>query len=195
MPVNAYFINNPHRVLGAMELGRGLHGSAQLAVSGSTGHDLAEQLADQLQPMIAAAVARGQGLTARSDDLTACAPTVFAPGLRTADTATDDPPLYTLRYNAATRSIDYWAGHSWEPNKTPRTLVEETKELIALRDVATKLIAAQRNGDPESRTRPAARAPGHPLRQLREQARSAQPIRMDHPERQPDTPRQTPRRR
>lgn len=149
VPINTYFINNPHRVLGAMELGRGLHGSAQLTVSGATGHDLAAQLADQLQPMIAAAVARGQGLTARGDDLTACAPTVFAPGLRTADTATDDPPLYTLRYNAATRSIDYWAGHSWEPNKTPRTLVDETKELIALRDVATKLIAAQRNGDPE----------------------------------------------
>jgi N12 class adenine-specific DNA methylase len=148
--VNAYFINNPHRVLGTMELGRGQHGSAQLAVTGSTGHQLAEQLREQLRPMIAAAVARGQGLTARSDDLTACAPTVFAAGLRTADTQTDDPPLYTLRYNAATCSIDYWAGHSWEPNKTPRTLVEETKELIALRDVATGLIAAQRNGDPQS---------------------------------------------
>src|SRR5712671_6558897 len=35
---------------------RGLHGSAQLAVSGSTGHDLAEQLGDQLHPMIAAAI-------------------------------------------------------------------------------------------------------------------------------------------
>ena len=72
------------------------------------------------------------------------------PGLRTqADTATDDPPLYTLRYNAATASIDYWAGHGWEPNKTPKTLVEETKELIALRDIATQLIAAQRDGEPE----------------------------------------------
>jgi N12 class adenine-specific DNA methylase len=147
--VNTYFVDNPHRVLGVTELGRGLLGSPQLTVTGDTGHDLADQLAEQLHPMIAAAVARGHGLTARSADLTACAPTMFTPGLYTADTATDDPPLYTLRYNAATASIDYWAGHSWEPNNTPKTLVEETKELIALRDVATKLVAAQRNGDPE----------------------------------------------
>jgi N12 class adenine-specific DNA methylase len=149
VPINAYFLNNPHRVLGSTELGHGLHGSAQLAVAGATGPQLADQIRDQLQPMIAAAVARGHGLTARSEDLSSSAATVFAPGLRTPSAQVDDPPLYTLRYNAATRSIDYWAGHSWEPNKTPKTLVEETKELIALRDVATALIAAQRDGEPE----------------------------------------------
>ncbi|UZK92629.1 hypothetical protein OIO89_00565 (plasmid) [Mycobacterium ulcerans] len=34
--------------------------------------------------------------------------------------------------------------------QTPRTLIEETKELIALRDVATQLIAAQRDNNPKS---------------------------------------------
>ena len=77
VPVNAYFLNNPHRVLGATELGHGLHGSAQLAVAGATGTQLADQIRDQLQPMIAAAVARGHGLTARSEDLSASAATVF----------------------------------------------------------------------------------------------------------------------
>lgn len=99
--------------------------------------------------MIAAAAARGQGLTARNEDLTACAPPVFAPGLR-ATTVSEHPPLYTLRYNADTDSIDYWAGKSWKPNKTPRTLIAETKELIALRDVATNLIGAQRHHEPTS---------------------------------------------
>ena len=146
--VNAYFLNNPQRVLGTTELGRGLHGSPQLTVTGATGHDLAAQIQDQLRPMIAAAVARGRGLTASNDDLTVSAATAFEPGLRTQDAQADDPPLYTLRYNEATRSIDYWAGHGWEPNKTPKTLVEETRELIALRDVATQLIAAQRDGEP-----------------------------------------------
>ena len=146
VPVNGYFLANPQRVLGTTELGRGLHGSAQLAVSGVTGHALADQIRDQLQPMIAAAVARGHGLTARNEDLPATLSTSFEPGLRTRATQVDEPPLYALRYNAATRSIDYRTRHGWEPNKTPKTLVEETRELIALRDVATELIAAQRDG-------------------------------------------------
>ena len=190
VPVNAYFLNNPHRVLGTTELGHGLHGSAQLAVAGATGQHLADQIRDQLQPMIAAAVARGHGLTARSEDLSGSAPTVFEPGLRTPAAQTDDPPLYTLRYNAATRSIDYWAGHRWETNKTPKTLVEETKELIALRDVATALIAAQRDGEPE-----------HDREQLRAhlntlydnyvtQARTPQPLRMGAAQRNSDPARQ-----
>lgn len=121
VPVNAYFLNNPHRVLGATELGHGLHGSPQLAVVGATGHDLADQIRDQLQPMMAAAVARGRGLTARSEDLSGGIEDGFAPGLRTQAAQVDDPPLYTLRYNAGSRSIDFWAGHGWEPNKTPKT--------------------------------------------------------------------------
>lgn len=149
VPVNAYFLNNPHRVLGTTELGHGLHGSPQLAVAGATGDRLADQIRDQLQPMMAAAVTRGLGLTARSEDLSGGIAEDFAPGLRTQASQVDDPPLYTLRYNAATRSIDFWAGHGWEPNKTPKTLIEETKELIALRDVATALIAAQRDGESE----------------------------------------------
>jgi N12 class adenine-specific DNA methylase len=149
VPVNAYFLNNPHRVLGATELGHGLHGSPQLAVAGATGHDLADQIRDQLQPMMAAAVARGLGLTARSEDLSGGIAEDFAPGLRTHAAEVDDPPLYTLRYNASSQSIDFWAGHGWQPNKTPKTLIEETKELIALREVATALVAAQRDGEPE----------------------------------------------
>jgi N12 class adenine-specific DNA methylase len=149
VPVNGYFLTNPHRVLGNTELGRGLHGSAQLAVTGATGHHLADQIRDQLQPMIAAAVARGHGLTARSEDLSSTASMTFEPGLHAQAAQVDEPPLYTLRYNAASRSIDYRTRHGWEPNKTPKTLIEETRELITLRDVATELIAAQRDGEPE----------------------------------------------
>lgn len=149
VPVNAYFLNNPHRILGVAELGRGLHGSPQLTVTGETGHHLGDHLRDHLQPMIAAAVRRGLGLTARSEDLPATIVEHFTAGLRVHGAQADGPPLYTLRYTASSRSIDVWVGHGWEPNKTPKTLVEETKELIALRDVATAVIAAQRDGEPD----------------------------------------------
>ena len=38
--------------------------------------------------------------------------------------------------------------HQWEPHKTPKTLLAETRELIGLRDVAASLIASQRDGRP-----------------------------------------------
>lgn len=147
--INTYFLNNPHRVLGTTELGRGLHGSPQLTVAGATGPELADQIRHQLQPMIAAAVARGHGLTARSEDLAGSIPEDFTPGLHTSAVEADEPPPYTLRYNADTRSIEYRTRSGWEHNKTPKTLVAETKELIALRDVAAALIRAQRDGQPE----------------------------------------------
>ena len=81
----------------------------------------------------------------RSTDVSA---DLFDPGLITAADRGEDTPLYTLRYNPASRGIEYWAGHQWEPQKTPKTLLGETRELIGLRDVAASLIASQRDGRP-----------------------------------------------
>nr|VTP01799.1 hypothetical protein BIN_B_04199 [Mycobacterium riyadhense] len=148
LAINTYFVDNPHNVLGDVSIGRGLHGSPQLIVTGATGEELAEQLRDRLHPMIDSAVARGLALTATPADLTDVSSNTFDPGLITATDRGEDTPLYTLRYNPDTRSIEHWAGHQWEREKTPTTLLAETRELISLRDVAASLIASQRDGRP-----------------------------------------------
>lgn len=148
--VNSYFAAHPSHVLGAMRLGRGLNGSPNLAVDGETGHELAAQLRHQLTEIVNHALAAGRGLTATADQLTVVSPDTFDPGLITAADRGAETPLYTLRYNPDTKSIEYWSGQSWEPNKTPKTRLAETRELIALRDVATSLIISQRDGRPQA---------------------------------------------
>ncbi|ORJ54338.1 helicase-related protein [Mycobacterium simiae] len=146
--INAYFAANTHNVLGQMQLGHGLNGSAQLAVAGTSGTQLADQLRQRLGPLIDSARQRGLGLTATPTDLTDISADLFDPGLLSAGDRAEDTPLYTLRYNETNRSIEYWAGHQWEPHKTPKTLLAETRKLISLRDVAASLIASQRDGRP-----------------------------------------------
>jgi hypothetical protein len=152
--INSHFVANPHNVLGQMHLGRGLNGSHQLVVrgtsgtSGTSGTELAEQLRDRLHVLIDSAIQHGLGLTATPAELIEVSADVFDPGLITAADRGEDTPLYTLRYSEANRGIEYWAGHQWEPHKTPKTLLAETRELIGLRDVAVSLIASQRDGQP-----------------------------------------------
>lgn len=146
--INSYFAANPHNVLGHIQLGHGLNGSPQLVVHGTSGTELAEQLRQRLHPIIDSARQRGLGLTATTTDLTDVSADLFDPGLVSAADLGQDTPLYTLRYNETTRSIEHWAGHQWEPHKTPTTLLAETRELISLRDVAASLIASQRDSRP-----------------------------------------------
>ncbi|MCA2304872.1 helicase [Mycobacterium intracellulare] len=146
--INSYFAANPHHVLGQQQIGHGLNGSPQLVVRGTSGTELAEQLRQHLRPLIDSARQRGLGLTATTADLTDVSADLFDPGLITAADLGEDTPLYTLRYNEATSGIEYWAGHQWQPHKTPQTLLAETRELISLRDVAASLIASQRDGRP-----------------------------------------------
>ncbi|GJJ23763.1 lactate dehydrogenase [Mycolicibacterium mageritense] len=148
--VNSYFATHPDRVLGTMRLGRGLNGSPSLAVDGDTGTALAERLGHQLTDIVDHAVQRGYGLTATANDLTVVSPETFDPGLITAAHRGDDTPLYTLRYNADTKTIEYKARHGWEPHNTPKSRMAETRELIELRDVATSLTIAQRDGRPHT---------------------------------------------
>ena len=148
--VNSYYAEHPENVLGTATLGRGLHGSPTLEVDGETGPALADQLRQRLTDIIDDAVRRGYGLTATPESLTVVSPDTFDPGLITAADRGADTPLYTLRYNPETKGIEYWSGHAWEPNRTPKTRLAETRELIALRDVATSLITSQRDGRPQA---------------------------------------------
>ena len=147
-PSTATTSSTPTTCWAPWNLGHGLHGSPTLAVHGATGEELAAQLVEPTQRDHRHRRARGQGLTATAESLTVVSAETFDPGLISAAERGEQTPLYTLRYNAATNSIDYWAGHDWEPNHTPKTLLAETRELIDLRDVATSLITSQRDGAP-----------------------------------------------
>jgi hypothetical protein len=150
LTVSTYYHEHPENVLGTPRLGRGLHGSPALVVDGAAGHGLADHLAARLSAIIDAALARGQGLTATPGSLTVVSEQSFDPGLIVAADRGETTALYTLRYNDKTNGIEYWAGHDWQPQKTPKTLVAETRKLIELRDVASSLIASQRDGRPQS---------------------------------------------
>ena len=96
--------HNPHRVLGAMALGHGLNGSpnspspAPPATSWPSSfaptHPSSPRRGARARPD------RPQRRPHRLRD------NGFRPGPEHPDSPDDDPPLYTLRYNAATRSID-----------------------------------------------------------------------------------------
>ena len=115
--------DNPENDLGATRLGRGLHGSPPLVVDGVAGEQLGRQLAERLTGIINAAVARGYGLTATADSLTVVSEQSFDPEPITATDRGAATALYTLRYNDKTNTIEYWAGHDWQPQNTPKTLV------------------------------------------------------------------------
>ena len=93
------------------------------------GELLAGQLADRLAVIVDRAVARGRGLTATADSLTVVAEQSFDAGLVTAADSGPATPLYTLRYSEKTSSIEHWAGHDWQPQNTPKTLLAETRQL------------------------------------------------------------------
>ncbi|MGH3556008.1 MAG: helicase-related protein [Mycobacterium sp.] len=148
--LNTYYLEHPENVLGSMELGRGLHGSPTMVVHGNTGEQLAAALRERLTDIVDTALRRGHGLTATAASLTVVSAGSFDSGLITAADRGEQTPLYTLRYNPATKAIEYWDGHDWRTNPTAKTLLTETRELIALRDVATSLIASQRDGRPQA---------------------------------------------
>lgn len=150
LTVNTYYLQHPENVLGRMQLGHGINSSTTMVVSGDTGKDLADQLRERLTEIVDTALQQGHGLTAAAKSLTVVCVESFDPGLITAANRGERTPLYTLRYNPATKAIDYWDGHDWQPNSTPKTLLAETRELIALRDVAASLIASQREGRPQT---------------------------------------------
>ena len=87
------------------------------------GEHLGRQLAERLNGIINAAVARGYGLTATAGSLTVVSEQSFDPEPITAADRGAATALYTLRYNDKTNTIEYRAGHDWQPQNTPKTLV------------------------------------------------------------------------
>lgn len=146
--VNSYFADHPERVLGTFEVGHGIHGSTTLNVAAPEPGRLADAVSTQLTEIVTAARQHGFGLTATPESLTEVSEITFDSGLITAVDRSAQIPLDTLRYHPDTKSIQRWTGHSWTEQRTPKTLVAETRKLIELRDAATAVIASQRDGQP-----------------------------------------------
>ncbi|ORV08070.1 helicase [Mycolicibacterium fallax] len=146
--VNDYFQAHPENILGQPRRGHGLHGSEVLTVHGDL-DSVPADLANRLSAMIAAARDNGRGLTATADSLTDVSEIRFDAGLLT-DTRAEQIPLYTMRYNEDTKSFEAWEGpeRGWVHRKIFNTRANETRQLLALRDAATAVIASQRDEAP-----------------------------------------------
>lgn len=144
LPINTYFHQHPENVLGTVGAGHGAHGSTSLSVTADL-DGLADTLGQRLSAIIAAAQTRDKGLTATPESLTDVTEISFDAGLLTRATTGTRTPLYTLRYDADTHSIQSWTGQRWVQENTPKSRIAETRELIALRDAASAVIASQRD--------------------------------------------------
>ena len=87
-------------------------------------------------------------MTATPDTLTELDEATFDAGLITPADQGPQIPLDTLRYDPDTQTIQRWTGHGWAAQRTPKSLIAETRKLIDLRDAATAVIAAQRDHQP-----------------------------------------------
>lgn len=138
--VSAYWLAHPSHVLGALRTGSGIYGAATLLVDGPRGAELAEPLREVLAGIVDTAAGAGLGY----------APTVSEPlaahqvrgGLHLPTRPEDEVVVGHLRANGA--DFETWSGASWTPAKVPATQRAETRALLALRDAAVELVAAQR---------------------------------------------------
>ncbi len=144
--VNTYFAAHPENVLGGVHLGHGMYNAATLEVRGDTGAVLAAQVAERLAVITTEAKAQGLGLSATADSATTIDAAVFHPGLIIPVSVQAGRPLDTLAYDEDTASLRRWDGQEWVAHPGRAGKIAETRTLLELRDLATTLIRAQRDG-------------------------------------------------
>ncbi len=146
--VNTYFVENPNRILGTVRIGHGQYGAQTMVVDALDDLSVSDEIRAELGPVIDRSRELGYGLTATADSLVTVEHERFDPGLITAADRGPATPLDTLRYNADEHRIDRWTGTAWVDNNTASSKIAETRKLLELRDVATSLVLAQRDGRP-----------------------------------------------
>jgi N12 class adenine-specific DNA methylase len=135
IPINSYFADNPHMVLGAMSLGKGMYGNAtETTCNPIPGADLREQLKD--------ALANIQGRIAGR-------------GLAASDIGKDggrlpaDPDVRDYSYTLAGGAVYYREGGFMDPVKASADTLARCKSMIGLEEAVRGLIAAQLDGLPD----------------------------------------------
>jgi N12 class adenine-specific DNA methylase len=145
--VNNYFVTHPENVLGEYRSGHGMHNAATLEVRTTSAEDvLAERVSDRLATITAAAVEAGLGLSATAETTTTLDAATFDQGLVTSATLARSAPEGSLRYHADSGRIQRWDGQRWAEHAAGRGKIAEWRQLLALRDLSTTLIRAQRDG-------------------------------------------------
>ncbi|MCZ1073264.1 helicase-related protein [Rhodococcus sp. A5(2022)] len=145
--INPYFKQHPERVLGTLTVGHGMYAGGSLRVEPATGKPLAEQLRDQLDPLIDQALDRGLGITATAPDPAQVEP-FTAPGLRTgADLDSTEVLPGAMRFSETDNRFEQFTlGRGWaEVTCRGKDLAEQWKVLIALGETVMELSEASRS--------------------------------------------------
>lgn len=145
--INPYFKQHPERVLGTLTVGHGMYAGGSLRVEPATGKPLAEQLRDQLDPLIDQALDRGLGITATAPDPAQVEP-FTAPGLRTgADLDSNEVLPGAMRFSETDNRFEQFTlGRGWaEVTCRGKDLAEQWKVLIALGETVMELSEASRS--------------------------------------------------
>ncbi|QQM55633.1 helicase-related protein [Rhodococcus pyridinivorans] len=145
--INPYFKQHPERVLGTLTVGHGMYAGGSLRVEPATGKPLAEQLRDQLDPLIDQALDRGLGITATAPDPAQVEP-FTAPGLRTGtDLDSTEVLPGAMRFSETDNRFEQFTlGRGWaEVTCRGKDLAEQWKVLIALGETVMELSEASRS--------------------------------------------------
>lgn len=141
IPVNTYFHHHPDNIIGVARAGHGQYGNDTLTIT--TDSDVAAALSERLSAIVSDARARGKALTATPETLVDVTEISFDAGLLTRSND-GEIPLYSLRFDADTKTVQAWRGSGWEPVPIFKTRMAETLELLALRDAAEAVTRSQR---------------------------------------------------
>lgn len=146
LPVNQYFLDNPHHILGTLTAGHGMYGQDELRVLARNDAPLDRQIADVLGPVIDAAVLDGRGLLANRDLVVYDSSLATDRGLVVPVEKHGEVVSDTLRYNSDHNLIERFDGTEWVDSKCPKSRLAEWRSILELRDTALSLVQIQRDG-------------------------------------------------
>lgn len=133
--MNAYFIENPQRVLGEPVVGNGMYGSATLTVRNEDLRSVPEQLHNQLQDLALTAVDAGRGVAERQAGQVIESVAIVPAGKQLQVGHIMSEPDGTFRQVDIDGSI--------APLKVPATQARELRSLLQLRDLARSVLTLE----------------------------------------------------
>ncbi|WP_299169019.1 hypothetical protein [uncultured Arthrobacter sp.] len=133
--MNAYFIENPQRVLGEPVVGNGMYGSATLTVRNENLGSVPEQLHDQLQAVARTALEGGRGVAARQEGQVIEAAAIVP--------ASSDLQVGHISAQADGTFTQVGLDGAVAALKVPKTQERELRSLLRLRDLARSVLSLE----------------------------------------------------
>ena len=136
VPVNSYFADNPHMMLGTMAFDDRMYGNnSETTLNPIEGADLAEQLKTALSHI------RGKITELELDDL--------ADEIAVRDSVPANPNVRNFSYTIIDNDVYFRENSRMRPVDLPAATLERVKGMVALRDITHKLIDYQLNDYPD----------------------------------------------